>query len=79
MTSLAPGELVARTPQEARRYALRWPAVRAAAGVALLAGAYFGAAKLGQTLRYTASVSAVWPPVGLGIAALYEFGLRWWP
>ena len=79
MTSLAPGELVAPTPQEARRHALRWPAVRTAAGVALLAGAYFGAAKLGQTLRYTASVSAVWPPVGLGIAALYEFGLRWWP
>jgi signal transduction histidine kinase len=47
--------------------------------VALLAGIYFGAAKLGQTLRYTASVSAVWPPVGLGIAALYLFGLRWWP
>jgi signal transduction histidine kinase len=47
--------------------------------VAVLAGAYFGAAKLGQTLRYTASVSAIWPPVGLGMAALYEFGLRWWP
>jgi integral membrane sensor domain MASE1 len=30
-------------------------------------------------LRYTASVSAIWPPVGLGIAALYLFGLRWWP
>jgi len=40
---------------------------------------YFGAALLGQTLRYTASVSAIWPPVGLGIAALYTFGLRWWP
>ena len=53
--------------------------MRTAVGVALLAAAYFGAAKLGQTLRYTASVSAVWPPVGLGIAALYEFGLRWWP
>ena len=34
---------------------------------------------MGQTLRYTASVSAVWPPVGLGIAVLYTFGLRWWP
>ena len=44
-----------------------------------LAAAYYGAAKLGQTLRYTASVSAVWPPVGLGIAALYLWGLRWWP
>jgi signal transduction histidine kinase len=44
-----------------------------------LAAAYVGAAKLGQTLRYTASVSAIWPPAGLGIAALYVYGLRWWP
>jgi signal transduction histidine kinase len=49
------------------------------AGVLFLAAAYYGAAKLGQTLRYTASVSAVWPPAGLGIAALYLWGLRWWP
>lgn len=49
------------------------------ASVVLLAAAYFGAAKLGQTLRYTASVSAIWPPVGVGIAALYLWGLRLWP
>src|SRR5215212_4902017 len=48
-------------------------------GVLLLAAAYYGAAKLGQTLQYTASVSAIWPPAGLGIAALYLWGLRWWP
>jgi signal transduction histidine kinase len=71
--------MAAPAPQVTGRYGLRRQAVRTAAGVALLAAAYFGAAKLGQTLRYTASVSAVWPPVGLGIAALYEFGLRWWP
>jgi len=53
--------------------------VRDIAGLALLALAYFGAARLGQTLRYTASVSAIWPPVGLGMAMLYVFGLRWWP
>jgi signal transduction histidine kinase len=53
--------------------------VRYVAGVALLGAAYYGAAKLGQTLRYTASVSAIWPPAGLGMAALYVFGLRWWP
>jgi signal transduction histidine kinase len=47
--------------------------------VLALAAAYYGAAKLGQTLRYTASVSAIWPPAGLGIAALYLWGLRWWP
>jgi signal transduction histidine kinase len=45
----------------------------------LLAAAYYGAAKVGQTLRYTASVSAIWPPAGVGIAALYLWGLRWWP
>ena len=48
-------------------------------GVLLLAAAYYGAAKLGQTLRYTASVAAIWPPAGLGIAALYLWGMRWWP
>ena len=57
---------------------LRWPSLRYVAGVLLLAAAYYGAAKIGQTLRYTASVSAIWPPAGLGIAALYLWGLRWW-
>src|SRR5215212_5152739 len=57
----------------------RSASVRYLGGVLLLAGAYYGAAKLGQTLRYTASVSAIWPPAGLGIAALYLWGLRWWP
>jgi signal transduction histidine kinase len=66
-------------PVERRLPALRWPSVRYVAGVVLLAVAYFSAAKLGQTLRYTASVSAIWPPAGLGIAVLYLFGLRWWP
>jgi signal transduction histidine kinase len=61
------------------RIALRSPTVRYVAGVLALAAAYYGAAKLGQTLRYTASVSALWPPAGLGIAALYMWGLRWWP
>ena len=58
---------------------LRSPTARYVAGVLALAAAYYGAAKLGQTLRYTASVSAIWPPAGLGIAALYLWGLRWWP
>jgi signal transduction histidine kinase len=49
------------------------------AGVLALAAAYYAAAKVGQTLRYTASVSAVWPPAGLGIGALYLWGLRLWP
>jgi signal transduction histidine kinase len=58
---------------------VRWPLLRYVSGVVLLAAAYYGAAKLGQTLRYTASVSAIWPPAGLGIAALYLWGIRWWP
>jgi signal transduction histidine kinase len=53
--------------------------LRYVGGVVLLAAAYYGAAKVGQTLRYTASVSAIWPPAGLGIAALYLWGIRWWP
>lgn len=48
-------------------------------GVVALAAAYYGAAKVGQALRYTGSVSAVWPPAGVGIAALYLWGLRLWP
>jgi signal transduction histidine kinase len=55
----------------------RW--ARYVAGVLALAVAYYAAAKVGQTLRYTASVAAIWPPAGLGIAALYLWGTRWWP
>src|SRR3954452_21482970 len=61
------------------RVTLSSRAVRFVAGVVALAAAYYGAAKLGQTLRYTASVSAIWPPAGLGIAVLYLWGVRWWP
>jgi signal transduction histidine kinase len=53
--------------------------VRYVVGVLALAAAYYGSAKLGQSLRYTASVSAIWPPAGVGVAALYLWGLRWWP
>jgi len=58
---------------------VRVPSLEWVAGVLFLGAAYWGAAKLGQTLQYTASVSAIWPPAGLGIAALYLWGLRWWP
>ena len=60
-------------------HVLRWPSPRYLAGVVLLAAAYYGAAKVGQMLRYTGSVSAIWPPAGVGIAALYLWGVRWWP
>jgi signal transduction histidine kinase len=49
------------------------------AGIVALGAAYYAAAKVGQTLRYTASVAAIWPPAGVGIAALYLWGMRWWP
>jgi signal transduction histidine kinase len=57
----------------------RPPWVGYVVGVLALAAAYYGSAKLGQSLRYTASVAAIWPPAGVGIAALYLWGLRWWP
>jgi signal transduction histidine kinase len=66
-----------RRPAEA--VGVRRPSLSYVGGVLLLAASYYGAAKVGQTLRYTASVSAIWPPAGLGIAALYLWGLRWWP
>src|SRR5262249_2318993 len=44
------------------------------AKILLLAAAYYGSAKAGQALRYTASVSAVWPPAGVGIGALFLWG-----
>src|SRR4051794_30235604 len=72
---LPPVPLVSRvTPRPVRRRALAQ-----LGGVLILAAAYVAAAKVGQSLRYTASVAAMWPPAGVGIAALYLFGLRWWP
>src|SRR5918992_5972365 len=67
------------TPSRTATRGLRWPSLRYVGGVLLVAAAYYGAAKIGQTLRYTASVSAIWPAVGVGIAALYLWGMRWWP
>src|SRR6266853_6448662 len=46
----------------------------------LLTAAYFVVAKLG--LRYATigpSISPVWPPTGLAIAALVLLGPRYWP
>jgi PAS domain S-box-containing protein len=47
---------------------------------ALLAIAYYGAARLG--LRYASigqSISLVWPPTGIAFAALTLLGYRYWP
>ena len=72
---LTPSSPVARTV----RALLRSETARYLGAVLALAIAYYGTAKLAQSVRYTASVSAIWPPAGLGIAALYLWGLRLWP
>jgi PAS domain S-box-containing protein len=55
-------------------------ALRYAASVAIVAALYYGAAKAGLQLAYlNGAVTALWPPVGVGIAALVLCGLRLWP
>jgi signal transduction histidine kinase len=71
---LGPGAALLRARALTRSSIVRYGA--AVIGVAL---AYYGVAKLAQSVRYTASVSAIWPPAGLGIAVLYLWGLRLWP
>ena len=90
MTSLPPEkEPPTATPAEVsvQQPTLRWTVgsslrsrpARYVAKILVLAAAYYGSAKAGQALQYTASVSAVWPPVGVGIAALYLWGVSLWP
>lgn len=48
--------------------------------VALLAGIYYLAGKAGLELAYLdGAVAAMWPPAGLGLAALFLYGVRLWP
>jgi signal transduction histidine kinase len=54
---------------------LRYPA-----GLAVLAGLYYAAAKTGYLLEFAGPVAAiVWLPAGVGISFLYLGGLRYWP
>ena len=54
-----------------------WPYL---ARTAILAGLYFAAGKLGLAMAFeNASVSPVWPPTGLALAALLILGPRFWP
>lgn len=49
-------------------------------GIAILAGLYFAAAKLGIELSVARGVvSPVWIPAGLGLVALLVFGFELWP
>jgi serine phosphatase RsbU (regulator of sigma subunit)/anti-sigma regulatory factor (Ser/Thr protein kinase) len=51
-----------------------------AAKVAGVAAAYYGSAKLGLSLAFeTGSVTAVWPPTGIALAAVVLWGYRIWP
>jgi len=64
--------------QAASRQSARGPAY--AAQILLLAGVYFGAAKLGLKLASAnPSITAVWPPTGIALAALVLWGYRLWP
>src|SRR2546430_7292068 len=48
--------------------------------VLAVAAIYFAAAKFGLSLAFlNASVSPVWPPTGIAIAALLILGYRMWP
>jgi signal transduction histidine kinase len=51
-----------------------------AIAVALVAGTYYLAGRLGLELGYLdGAVTAVWPPAGLGLALLFLYGIRLWP
>jgi integral membrane sensor domain MASE1 len=50
------------------------------ARIGAIAAAYYGSAKLGLDLAFaTESVTAVWPPTGIALAALVLWGPRMWP
>ena len=51
-----------------------------AAKLVAVAAVYYGAAKLGLTLAFEApSVTAIWPPTGIALAAVLLWGYRIWP
>src|SRR5918995_4362418 len=51
-----------------------------AGAVALVAGAYYLAGRIGLELAYLdGAVAALWPPAGLGLAVLFLLGIRLWP
>jgi signal transduction histidine kinase len=59
---------------------VRWGREHPVPLLAILAAAYFLAAKLGLHFAFVhASASAVWPPTGIALAAVLLFGARAWP
>src|SRR5436190_8323518 len=78
----------AATPSRARIDAqlASWRSTRAGrlmllgVSIAVVAALYYAAAKIGLRLAYLhGTVTALWPPVGVGIAALVLYGPRLWP
>src|SRR5436189_2604003 len=54
--------------------------IRQALIIFVVAAVYFGAAKLGLSFAFVhSSVSPIWPPAGIAIAAVLLFGNRVWP
>jgi integral membrane sensor domain MASE1 len=50
------------------------------AKIAVIAGVYYGAAKVGLDQAFaTSSVTAIWPPTGIALAALVLWGPSVWP
>jgi integral membrane sensor domain MASE1 len=50
------------------------------AKIAIIAAAYYGSAKVGLDLAFaTSSVTAVWPPAGIALAAFVLWGPSVWP
>jgi signal transduction histidine kinase len=79
MTELVTAREISSERPLARRLAHN-ARVRYVVLVCALAGAYYGAAQIGYTLKFTGAVAAiVWLPVGVGIAFLYLGGLSLWP
>jgi signal transduction histidine kinase len=56
------------------------PAALYLGSVTLVALTYYLAGRLGLELAYLdGAVTALWPPAGLGLAALFLYGVRLWP
>ena len=67
-------------PDPADSPALRNRLVAYLLRLAALAAVYYAAARLGLRFASIAhSISLVWPPTGIALAALVVFGLRYWP
>jgi two-component system, NarL family, sensor histidine kinase FusK len=71
---------VAAPSSRAVRQAFSDRRVRLVLGCAAVAALYRAAAEVGYALQFAGPVAAiVWLPIGVGIAALYLYGLRFWP